>query len=103
LLGLFSWFPAQDQPDKLVWPSFTAHAIPLGQLMRASEGPWTSVIVDLFRFIDQLGREFGTLGFPLGQWNTPGLQNRFLFRTGVYRQLIMNALSHMKRFHPVTP
>ena len=46
-----------------------------------SEGAcWVSVFVQFFRFIDQLGRDLGTLGVPLSQWDTPGLQNRFLFR-----------------------
>ena len=68
----------------------------------ASERPWVSVFVQFFRFIDQLGCDLGTLGLPLSQWDTPGLQDRFLFRTCGYHQIIMNALSHLKRFHTVT-
>lgn len=62
---------------------------------------WVSVLVQFLRLIDQLGRDLGTLWVPLSQWDTPGLQNRFLFRTCGYRQIIMNGLSHLKRFHTI--
>ena len=68
----------------------------------ASERPRVSVFVQFFRFINQLGCDLGTFGVPLSQWDTPGLQNRFLFRACGYHQIIMNALSHLKRFHTVT-
>jgi len=71
-------------------------------LSRVSERPRASVFVQFFRFIDQLGRDLGTLGIPLSQWDTPSLQNRFLFRACGYHQIILNALSHLKRFHTVT-
>ena len=68
---------------------------------RRRTAPWASIFVQFFRFIDQLRRDLGTLGFPLSQRDTPGLQNRFLFRACGYHQIIMHGLSHLKRFHTV--
>ena len=69
--------------------------------MEAKEKP-ALVFVYFFSFIDQLSRNLGALGLPLGQWDTAGLQNRFLFRAGSYRQIVMNGLSYLKRSHTVT-
>jgi len=70
-------------------------------LSEVSEKPGL-VFVYFLSFVDQLSRDLGALGLPLGQGDTAGLQNRFLFRACGYRQIIMNGLSYLKRSHTVT-
>lgn len=60
------------------------------------------VFVYFLSFVDQLSRDLGALGLPLGERDAASLQYRFLFRARGYRQIVMNGLSYLKRSHTVT-
>ncbi len=111
LLATLSCSQGSDSGNQFGWASSRTDLLANTQETRANKRTprivgvskdWASVFVQFFRLIDQLGRDPGTLGVPLSQWDTPGLQNRFLFRACGYHQIMMNALSHLKRFHMVT-